>query len=137
MLREDFSMKPTGLQIETQAGMTIYTLHDISRETLDAWGDHFIKLIQHTPEGHPYYVLMDTSRQELSFSPYFRSRAQMLIDAQGHRHGYLAIVIDNSLIQQVVSFYMRLQRTKAFESKVVTTYDAAWTWLVNAHKQTA
>lgn len=117
----------SGLIVETTGDLLVYTFSDISRDTLDEWADHYAAYL-HQQE-RPFRVLMDVSAEHLSFSPYFRSSSQRMIDAYGHIPGRMAVLSHNKLITSVVDLYMRMQRQKRFQVAFFTDRQAALKWL--------
>jgi len=127
-MNTNFQEQVNGLLVEQQGNLLVYTFDDITRDTLDVWTDHFTDYLV-SLSGEPFQVLMDVSQDTLSFTPYFRSSTQSVIDAYGHLPGRIAVLSHNRLITSVVDLYMRLQKQKRFQVAFFADRKAALKWL--------
>lgn len=126
-----------GLQIEHQEQITIFIIHNNTRDTIQAWADSFRELlIAHEQSGDPYFLLMDVSNPNLAFTTAFRQKAQEVVNAYQHLEGYIAAVFTNRFMATILDFFMRAQRRKKFVFASFVNQQDALQWLHHAFDQT-
>lgn len=116
------------MTIEIIDGVTVLTLLDMSRPTIDAWIKAHTALIDE--QGSGYLILVDTSKEWMAFSPYLRAKATDLVQARGDVVGKMALLVPSTFWQGVMKlFFQRFRGKIAFEAQVFTHLENALHWL--------
>ncbi len=101
-----------------------------TRSTVDEWFNMVADLVKSWPAEKLYLALQDFSDKRVSLTPYMSSRTKEFEPLAAHLHGRVAIVLPNTLGNQIFRMFMR---TLAWQQKLPTeafvSYDSAMRWL--------
>ncbi len=86
---------PAGLVIEENDGITEYRFSDSSEEAIDMWGEHLSRLIASTPVNDCFYVLMDVSDKQVSFSSHARATSKAIFTQYREHSGRYAFLFSS------------------------------------------
>jgi hypothetical protein len=117
------------LTTEKHNKITIYTLDDVSQQTIDAWYEDYMMLLQECPHQECFYVLMDVSHPSIGLTPYLREKASQLINEHGHRQGYMAMVLESVWYTQLVRLFFVSHRRKVLRVNYFLNREEAMAWL--------
>lgn len=74
------------------------------RDSIDAWANELLRLMENWPEGKPFLSLQDQSDDSMTVTPYMRQRASE-VDAASKKlahNGKLAMVLPRSITSHIV-----------------------------------
>lgn len=111
----------------------IITSGEASRAATDAWADLMIATLHEWPKQQPVMVIQDLSHPAQTFTPYCRRRLDDIYDAlRGDQSMYNAFVTGGGLVNSMISFMLRFQRSSAtnLTERVFSTQEDAYSWLV-------
>jgi hypothetical protein len=109
--------------------VVVYKMTSVAHQVVDAWIDTVIATMEAWPTNRPYLAIHDLTSENVSLTPYARTRAAELIPLGAKVPGYAAIVLPNSFIAQVIRLFMRSQRKQGIHNEIYFTLPAALEWL--------
>lgn len=121
------------LTVEREAGgrITIFTLHDSSRQTIDAWTGAVRAMLATTRPGRPLLVMYDCSAIKLNITPYLRRRIMEIRQLNPPLPGRFAVVIPQPAVAAVARMLhsTHFQGQYVREGRIVATPEEGLAWL--------
>ncbi|MCC7447963.1 MAG: hypothetical protein IT324_11130 [Anaerolineae bacterium] len=105
------------------------TIHDGSRETVDAWFETVKAIALDWHADQLFLSLYDFSYPNIAMSPYARSRSEALRDLRPELNTRTAVVLHNSLVVQLAQFFIVLGRRDSLVARIFTNRPPAIDWL--------
>lgn len=125
-----------GVQTQTLQNITItlFTITDLSRASVDAWIGRIIAETDKQPRTMPTFWLHDaTACKTMSMSPYLRHNIMNLIRRYPDRIGYNACILPKTFVVQVVSLFMKNLPTRS-KNQLFFNRDEGLIWLQRVSK---
>lgn len=115
--------------------IVIYTVQDTARETVDAWADAILELMQRWPKNKPYLAIYDVSNV-IALTPYARKRTEAIakIAATLDLDGHYAVVLKNNIFSLILKLFIQRDlssQNHTFERQVFMSREQAIEWLVS------
>lgn len=132
-----------GLTIERlkAESITIYSLHNSKRNTVDAYIDNNLKMLSEAPDGTTIYSLHDLSGGNVPLTPYLRNRLNEVTSYINSSSNPVrtAIVMENDFMGQVMQSFGRIfnMRSRNLVQRYFVNRDDALSWLREQMKQAA
>ena len=109
--------------------IVIYTVRDISRDTIDAWSRLILDTIEAWPVGQPFLALFDLSFPEASLTPYVRDRLGEVMDSQHDLRGRTALVMRKGFLVSLIQIYLRNRRPGKRQRQIFFSRVEGLAWL--------
>jgi hypothetical protein len=107
----------------------IFTLRDLSRQSIDAWAKKVQAVLDNWPEGEPILTLHHFDTPYATLTPYLKACADQLNNRK-HLSRTALVLPRTALTQLMVSLLPKLSRGKA--ARVFTSREEALAWLQTA-----
>jgi hypothetical protein len=109
--------------------IVIYTVRDISRDTIDAWAKLILDTIDTWPAGHPFLALFDLNFPEASLTPYVRDRLGEVMDSQHNLKGRTVLVMRKGFLVNLARIYLRNRKLGIRERQIFFSREEGLAWL--------
>jgi hypothetical protein len=106
-----------------------FIIHNVNRETVDAWYKFLTQRIEGWATEQPYLVLYDLRDPRVSMTPYLRERAAVLNGIRPDVQGRIAILINRSPTAYLMMAFARLRSHASREARIFFLEEAAVQWL--------
>lgn len=94
-------------------GIVVFTLQNVSRETLDAWAKATKECVEQWPVDRPFLNVHNFQPvPNMSFTPYLRQKSGELVQLEPHKVGRTAIVIPKTFIFRAVALFLNRTNTR-------------------------
>lgn len=120
---------PDLLSIEQLGDITIYTFNNTSEAGIDAWEADAAILIESTPPGGGFRILMDVSAPQVSFSRYAREKSQALFLRVREHKGRYAFLFSSPIAPYYSRIFFASLGKLSFEFGYFTDREKAIAWL--------
>ncbi len=114
-----------------------YTLTSVAHETIDAWARAAASGVNEWPRDQVYLSMHDVSSENLSLTPYIRSRVLELVRNRPEATGRTAVVIDTGVAEMVMRLFANqlLHVIRGRPLRLFTSRDQAIGWLLEGLKE--
>ncbi|MCB9435930.1 MAG: hypothetical protein H6673_02935 [Anaerolineales bacterium] len=110
--------------------VTIFTLTDMTRITVDIWVDACDTLMRTAVDTHtPVRIIQDLSHPNVTQTPYSQERGQALQDAYPELQGRIAVILPNNHASHRIRLFFKRQNNRYRQRDVFFTREAALEWL--------
>ncbi|MEP7291661.1 MAG: hypothetical protein ABI835_07745 [Chloroflexota bacterium] len=121
---------------EQDGSITIHTITDSSELAVDAWAEAAARLIEATPPGEIFLMLMDVSAKQVSFTRYARQKSLTLFTDYKHRRGRLAMLFSSRISPYFARIFFASLGKLEFEYEYFSSREQALEWLRAGRRET-
>ncbi len=116
-----------GVTFEQLGHIFIFTLKDLSRQSIDAWGDKVQEIVDALPKDQHFMVLHHFDSPYVTLTPYLKSRTERM--RAGNRSTYYAAIVlpGSGLIKMLASLLPRMNRNGT--TRFFTSREEGLAWL--------
>lgn len=108
----------------------IFTLTDMTRDTVDAWVDGCIDAMRKcSEEKRPLLIVQDLSDPNISQTPYSKQRGAETTDAYPDVFGRIAFILPETVLADPIRKFMRSQPNQSRNRDAFHTREEALAWL--------
>lgn len=98
-------------------------------EAVDEWAVALENLIESTPKAQPFYILLDVSGDNVTFSAAARTHSKRIFTTYKNRKGYIAFVFEWRTSPYFARLFFATIGKLGFRLNYVTQEDDAKIWL--------
>lgn len=118
-----------GFYSERQGGIVLHVFTDSADESILVWEAELIRLIERTPPGESFRVLMDVSAADVSFTGLAREKSAAVFRRYQDRQGKLAMLFSSRTAPYFARIFFASLGKLRFERAYFSNRDAAVRWL--------
>jgi len=111
--------------------IAVFTIMDMSRESLDRWADKLKAVTLSWPTDRSALLVNHFASKNAGLTPYLRAKLQELQLWQPDRTGYVAAVFPRSITTQMVSIFLTAANRRNIQARIFFTREDAVNWLEN------
>ncbi|MCC7448600.1 MAG: hypothetical protein IT324_14365 [Anaerolineae bacterium] len=108
----------------------VFTLMDMSRESLDSWVAKIKEMTLSWPADRSALLVNHFASKNAGMTPYFRAKMQELQRWQPNRTGYIAAIFPRTVTTQMVSIFLAASR-RNIQVRIFFNREDAVSWLEN------
>ncbi len=110
------------------------TLTSVAHETIDIWATTAAEAVNTWPRDQVYLSMHDVSSEQLSLTPYIRSRVLELVRNRPEAAGRTAVVINKGVSEMIMRLFLNqlLHVIRGRPLRLFTRREEAIAWLLEA-----
>jgi hypothetical protein len=109
--------------------IVIYTVRDISRDTVETWVKSLQDTLETWPAGQPFLALFDLNFLEASLTPLIRDRLGGVMDSQHDLKGRSVLLMRKGFLVNLARLYLRNRRPGTRQRQIFFSRDEGLAWL--------
>ncbi|MEO1290033.1 MAG: hypothetical protein AAFV93_19945 [Chloroflexota bacterium] len=111
----------------------IFKFRRSTDEAVEQWAESLEALIAETPKAQPFYILLDVSGDEVTFSELARSQSKRIFSQYKKRKGYIAMVFEWRTSPYFARLFFATIGKLGFKLNYFTDDADACAWLREMH----
>lgn len=100
-----------------------------------AWAETLDQYIENTPKSEPFYILLDVSGDEVTFSATARAHSKHIFSKHKKRQGYIAMLFEWRTSPYFARLFFSTIGKLDFKLGYFHQSDAAYTWLRQMYEE--
>jgi TusA-related sulfurtransferase len=118
-----------GFSSERREGFVLHILSDSTEESIRVWEAEISRLIERTPPGEAFRVLIDMSSSKVRFTRLARERCAAVLTRYHDRQGKLALLFSGRVHAILARLFLASLGHQQVERACFSKRDAAIRWL--------